>query len=236
MVDLSNAFTFAEIARELASQRTLDETLQRVVDLAPRTIDGCDSATISFVHRGGKISSPAFSDALAKDADELQYQVGEGPCLNAIRDRETHLVDDLGEEERWPKFREGALELGIRSMLTFRLFLEHDTLGALNLYSRRAHAFDDDAVTIGTIFASHSAVALKTAISEAGYEAAIQSRDVIGQAKGIIMERKGLSADAAFDLLREISQRENRRVRDIADEITRSGEIPGGDSRAAAAG
>ncbi|MDQ3932679.1 MAG: GAF and ANTAR domain-containing protein, partial [Actinomycetota bacterium] len=227
VVDLSNAVAFAEIARELASPRSLDETLQRAVDFAARTIDGCDSATISFVHRGGKISSPAFSDPFGRDADALQYEVGEGPCLTAIREHKTHLVDDLGEEERWPKFRERALELGVRSMLTFRLFLEHDTLGALNLYSRRSHAFDDDAVTVGTIFASHSAVALKAAISEAGQEAAIQSRDVIGQAKGIIMERQGLSADAAFNLLREISQRENRRIRDLADEIARTGEIPG---------
>ncbi|MFN2556877.1 MAG: GAF and ANTAR domain-containing protein [Nitriliruptorales bacterium] len=226
-----DAATFATIARELASRRTLDETLQQTVDLAVKVIEGCDSATISFIHRGGKISSPAFSSQLAKDGDELQYEVGEGPCLGAIREQETHLVDDLNKEERWPRFRERALELGVASILTFRLFIEQDTMGALNLYSRQAQAFDDDAITIGTIFASHAAIALKAAISEAGHEVAIKSRDVIGQAKGIIMERQGLNADRAFDLLREISQRENRRVRDIADEIARTGEIPGGDSR-----
>lgn len=234
MVDRPDAATFADLARELASLRSLDETLQRAVDLAVRTVEGCDSSTISFVHRGGKILSPAFSGQLAKDADELQYEVGEGPCLHAIREQETYLVDDLKEEERWPKFRERALALGVASMITFRLFVERETIGALNLYSRQPHAFDDEAVKLGTIFASHSAVALKAAISEAGHEAAIQSRDVIGQAKGIIMERQGLSADDAFDLLREISQGENRRLRDIADEIARTRAIPGGASRARA--
>ncbi len=227
-----DAGRFAEIARELASRRTLDEALQHAVDLATEVIEDCDSATISFVHRGGRISSPAFSGRLAKDADAIQYEVGEGPCLGAIREQETHLIEDLEEEERWPRFRERALELGVASILTFRLFIEGDTMGALNLYSRRARAFDDEALAVGTIFASHASVALKAAISEAGHEAAIRSRDVIGQAKGIIMERQGLSADEAFDLLREISQRENRRVRDIADEIARTGEIPGGESRA----
>ncbi len=228
----SVAARFAEIARELASRRSLDETLQRVVDLAAEEVEGCASATISFIQRGGRISSPAFSSRLSKDADEMQYEVGEGPCLDAIQEQETVKVDDLNNEERWPKFRERALELGVASILTFRLFVEEDTIGALNLYSHEAHAFDEEAVTLGTIFASHSSVALKSAISEAGHEAAIRSRDVIGQAKGIIMERQGLHADGAFDLLREISQRENRRVRDIADEIARTGEIPGGHSRA----
>ncbi len=228
MVDRSEAARFAEIARELASARTLDETLQRVVDLACEVIEGCASATISFIHRGGKISSPAFAGGLAREADELQYRLGEGPCLEAIRAHETFRIDDMDEEARWPRFRERVLELGVSSMVTFRLFHDEDTMGALNLYSREPRAFDEESEAVGSIFASHAAVALKAAISEAGDKEALASRDVIGQAKGVIMERHGVSAQAAFNVLRAMSQRKNRRIRDIAQEIVRTAQLPAG--------
>ncbi len=228
VIDRYEAHMFAEIARELASARTLDETLQGVVDLACDVIEGCTSATISFIHRGGKISSPAFSGRLAKDADMLQYEVGEGPCLQAIREHETYRIDDMEEEERWPRFTERVQELGVASMLTFRLFHGRDTMGALNLYSQQPQAFDDEAEAFGTVFASHAAVALKSAISEAGDKEALESRDIIGQAKGILIERHGVSADVAFNVLRAASQRQNRRIRDIAEEIVRTAQLPEG--------
>lgn len=231
MDERSEAARFAEIARELASARTLDETLQRVVDLTCEVIEGCTSATISFIHRGGKISSPAFSGRLARDADQMQYEVGEGPCLEAISTHETFRIDGMEDEARWPQFRDRVLELGVKSMLTFRLFHEQDTMGALNLYSRESQAFDDESEAVGTIFASHAAVALKAAISEAGDKEALASRDSIGQAKGIIIERHGVSPEAAFNVLRTMSQRQNRRIRDIAAEIVRTAQPPGGTSQ-----
>ncbi|MFA9446071.1 ANTAR domain-containing protein [Egicoccus sp. AB-alg6-2] len=111
-------------------------------------------------------------------------------------------------------------------MISFRLFLEGDTLGALNFYSATAHAFGARSRLLGQVFASHAAVAMKASIAEVGLHAALESRDVIGQAKGILMAREALTSQAAFDRLRDVSQRRNVALRELAEEATRTGESP----------
>lgn len=217
----------AQIARELASAGSLDVTLQRTVDLAEAYIAPCDGATIMFVGPGGDISTPASSSRLAYLADRAQMEVDEGPCLSAIREHETFLVRDFHAEERWPRFRERADELGIRSFMAFRLFVEQDTIGSLDLYATAPHAFDERATALGQVFAAHAAVALRASIEEAGLEDALRTRDVIGQAKGVLMERRRCTASEAFDMLRELSQRQNRKLHDVARGIAETGELPG---------
>jgi GAF domain-containing protein len=216
----------AEIARRLAEADDLDELLQRVVTLGEAYIDGCQGVSLMLVRKGGVISSPAYSSRVAYDSDQVQYATNEGPCLEAIREHHTVLIDDLETDERWPRYRDEALALGVRSMVSFRLFLLGDTMGALDFYSSRPHAFDERSRLLGQVFASHAAVALKAAISEAGTEAALRTRDVIGQAKGVLMSREGLTAMEAFEQLRARSQQLNRPVRELAVEVAETGELP----------
>src|SRR3954454_4363414 len=135
-----------------------------MVELAVSTISGCDHAGVSIVERNGEIDTPAASDDVPRQVDALQYETDEGPCLDAISAHAVFHTDDLGAERRWPKFSSRTTrETGFRSMLSFRLFVEQGTLGALNLYSKRTSAFDDDSLRIGEVFAAHAAVGLEGA-------------------------------------------------------------------------
>ncbi|MDP9070733.1 MAG: GAF and ANTAR domain-containing protein [Actinomycetota bacterium] len=214
------AETFAEIARDLLSADSVEGTLQRIVDRAVETIEGCDHAGVSLVQPKG-ISTPAASDEVPPGVDAIQYETDEGPCIDAIKEHEVFRAPDLlEEEERWPKFASRVTaETGVRSMLSFRLFDEAHTLGALNLYSKEVGAFDDAAQAIGAVFAAHAAVALSSAQREEHLEKALESRDVIGQAKGILMARQDVTSDEAFDMLRRASQRLNVKLREVATQL-----------------
>ena len=222
------ADAFAEMARALLAEEDVQHTLQKICDLAVETIDGCDHAGISFL-KGRKVETPAASDDVPRQVDAIQYEVGEGPCLDAIREHEVFQTGDLGHESRWPQFASRAQrETGITSMLCFRLFVEGDTLGALNLHSKAATAFGGESRTVGLVFAAHAAIALSSAIHDEQMEEALQSRDLIGQAKGILMAREGITADQAFDMLRRASQRLNVKLRDVAGGIVDRSAAPAG--------
>ena len=214
------AETFAAVARSLLDEDDVQSTLNRITTLAVDTIDGCDHAGISLVE-GRKISTPAASDEVPVLVDAVQYETDEGPCLDAIREHETFRTGDLATEDRWPKFsRRAAEESGVVSVLSFRLFADTDTMGALNLYAKHRDAFDDEAVAVGSVFATHAAVALAGAQQDEQMQKALQGRDVIGQAKGILMAQQGVSADEAFDILRRASQRMNIKLRELAERVT----------------
>ena len=214
------------MALELAEPDELQETMQRVVDLAEEVLERCDGVSLMLIGRGGRIETPASSSQAAYDSDMAQYETGEGPCLNAIRDEHTVLMNDLEDDERWPAYRAKALELGVRSMLSVRLFANEDSMGALDLYSKQPDAFDQRSQVIAQVFATHASIAVKAALTIAGLETVISSRDVIGQAKGIIMSSRKVTADMAFELLRTRSQQRNQPVRELARKITETGEIP----------
>lgn len=215
----------AEIARRLAEADDLDETLQRVVDLAMGYIDQCDGATMMLV-RGDRVTTPASTGMDAHGADLAQYRTGEGPCLTAMREHEVVVILDVQVDDRWPQWRAEVTALGWASMIGLRLFIAEQTMGALNLYSRTAGAFDERAQALARFFASLAAVAMKAAISEAGLQQALESRDVIGQAKGVLMERRQLSGEQAFEHLRQMSSHHEVKVREIARQITETGELP----------
>jgi hypothetical protein len=223
------ASQFAAVARALASEANVEATLQRVVEIARLIVPGCHHAGITVLHRG-KPETPAATDEISAAVDLVQYETGEGPCLSAILEQDTFRTGDLAEESRWPKFSRPAVErTGVRSVLAYRLFTEGDTLGALNLYSREADAFDDDAVAIGTILAAHAALAYARARDReqiSGLEQAVASNRSIGMAIGILMAIRRIGQDEAFVLLRTVSQRTNRKLRAIADEVVHTGQLP----------
>lgn len=220
--DTSVAETFAEVARLLLAERGVERTLAKVCELAVETIDGCDHAGVSLVE-GRMVNTVGANDEVPAMVDSIQYEVDQGPCVDAIRDHEVFQADNLGDETRWPKFAERAAgETGVASMLSHRLFAEEDTMGALNLYSRRPAAFDEEARALASVFAAHAAVALVAARREEQFHEALASRDLIGQAKGILMARQGISSEQAFDALRRASQRLNIKLREVAQRVLTS--------------
>lgn len=214
------------IALALSEAETLQETLQGIVDLGEELLEHCDGVSLMLISKGGKIDTPAYSSQAAHDSDMAQYATQEGPCLDAIKDQRTVVMDDLETDERWPDYRARALELGVRSMISFRLYVTEDSMGGLDMYSRRPNAFDHRSQLIGQVFAAQASVAMKAALIEAGLETAIQSRDVIGQAKGIVMARGRMTANMAFEVLKRLSQQRQQKLREVAEEIVETGEIP----------
>jgi transcriptional regulator with GAF, ATPase, and Fis domain len=217
---------FSSIARLLSTHADLRTTLDRIVRMAAENLDACEFAGLSIVN-GRKISSPAATDPVPTILDAIQQEVDEGPCLDAIRQHEVFRTGDLAAETRWPRFAARAnAETGIRSVLALRLFVEEDTLGALNLYSSVNDAFDDTDVALGSVFAAHAGIALSSAQREHDLERKAQTRDVIGRAKGILTAQSHVSDEQAFDLLRRASQRLNIKLVDVAEQIV-AGSEPG---------
>lgn len=227
-----SAATFAAIARAVSGEPDVARTLQRIVHLAVDQVDGCDAAGILLVTN--RRIAGAWSDDDVRQLEEMECEVGEGPCLDATAQRAMFESADLRDQLAvWPTFAARAIDAGIRSMLAFRLFAAEDTLGALDLYGRGANAFDETARAFGAVFAAHAALALAGAQLHEhdlenvdGLRVALESRDVIGQAKGILMTTRGIEADAAFALLRSTSNQGNMKLRDVADHVVRTGTLP----------
>jgi GAF domain-containing protein len=214
------------IARTLQEEHgDVDHTLASITESAVHTVPGTDWASISLV-TGRRVDSRAPTTELAGQIDALQTDYDEGPCLDSLRNQETVRVEDFTEEVRWPRFAAEAARRGAGSLLSFQLFTDGDNLGALNLYAEHPHAFDADSETVGQVLAAHAAIALSAARQEQNLRRAIDKRDLIGQAKGILMERHRLTATQAFAVLVRASTHTNRKLFDIADELTTTGAMP----------
>jgi GAF domain-containing protein len=215
-----------DIARTIqADHGDVDKTLRAITVGARDCVPGADAVSVSFV-TGRQAYSRAATDELPQLVDELQSRLNEGPCLDALREQTTVRVDDVTTEGRWPGFAAEAARIGMGSSLSFQLFVEGDNLGALNIYSRTPRAFTQDSEAVGLVFASHAAIALAAARHEENLRRAVDHRDLIGQAKGILMERYRLTAAQAFELLVRASSHANRKLFDIADELTSTGSMP----------
>ena len=217
----------SRVARELQENHgDVESTLQAITAAAVVTVPGADECGISYVTGRRKVEPRAASSELLRRLDALQQELGQGPCLDTIWENTVVRVDDVRTDARWPAFAAEAAEQGIGSMLCFQLFVTGDQLGAMNLYSRRSQAFGSESEEIGQTFAGHAAVALAGAEHEAQLRAGMSSRDLIGQAKGILMERFRLTADQAFGVLSRVSQEMNRKLVDVAAELTETGALP----------
>ncbi|MFC8190990.1 GAF and ANTAR domain-containing protein [Cellulomonas sp. NPDC057328] len=188
-------------------------------------VSSAEVATITRVRGRRKVTTQATTGEQGRRLDELQERTGEGPCLDSLYEQQTVRVADLATETRWPHLAEHAERAGLRSVLCLQLFVEGDNLGALNLISGTPDAFDDDDEDVGLLFASHAAIAIADTEELAHVRTALASRDVIGQAMGILMERHKLTGDRAFAVLTRVSQDTNRRLRDVADELVATGQL-----------
>ena len=220
------ATRMAELAREIASPRSLNRVLAEVTTAAVELIPAADIAGVLLVKGGGDFESVADTDSLVAQLDKLQHDFGEGPCHDAALQHTIVRTDDLRKEPRWPQYAPAAVEHGVLSSLSFKLYTADRTAGALNLFSFRTDAWDTEAETIGSVFAAHAAAAIMAGSHGRQMQSALSTRDRIGQAKGIIMERYGVDEFRAFDLLRRLSQESQTKLIDVAQRVI---ETRGGD-------
>lgn len=222
----SFADQLADAARSMQGWSSTQLTLEKVVLVATEIIQGCDLVGISIVHND-RIDTPVGSNEALNRIDELQFVLKQGPCYDALRMHEIVHSRDLANDERWPRWGPMiAKEIGVVSIVSYRLYTTKDTLGAMNLYSTRPDAFDADDVNNGQALAAHVGVALAASQNVEQLEMAIGSRTVIGRAEGILMERFGISSDQAFAVLRRVSQHRNVKLNRIAEELVRTRETP----------
>jgi GAF domain-containing protein len=212
----------AETARALYQQSTGDTSavLDAIVKSAASEIPGAQHAGITVMTNGERIETGASTGPHAAAVDRIQQRLREGPCLTAVTDHHPIFVDDIATTCRWPSYqREVLAQTPIRAIMSFHMFTRHLTMGALNVYSERPNAFDDEARELGVIFATHAALAWDTARRDDQFRSALASRDMIGQAKGMLMERFAIDAVAAFHLLRKLSQETNTPLRQVAQQV-----------------
>jgi ANTAR domain/GAF domain len=213
----------ADAARELAREPSVVTTLERVVELCTDDVAGCDAAAISVVE-GGVIRTLAATDPVLFTLDQLQVELAEGPCIEARRSHEAAVSNDLTSDSRWPEWSGRAVdESGLRSLMSFGLFSSGDSAGALILYSRSVDGFDHEDLLEAQVLAAHASVALATQLKERQLHQALETRTVIGQATGILIERFGLTPDQAFAVMRRVSQHHNIKLHALADHLVQTG-------------
>jgi GAF domain-containing protein len=209
----------AELARASAAPRSVEEVLAGVTAAAMELIAGTDTAGVLLIGKGGKFETLAPTSELPYRLDELQMTFSEGPCVEAALDELIVRTEDFRSEERWPRYSAAAVELGVFSALSFKLYTADRTAGALNLFSFKPNAFDAQDETTGVVLAAHAAAAILASRQGEQLESALSTRDRIGQAKGIIMERFGVDDVQAFEMLRRLSQDSNTRLIDVAQRV-----------------
>jgi GAF domain-containing protein len=212
-------------ARRAEAEGSPGSVLDDIVRAAVELIPGAEEGSITVVTGRREVSSRHPRGGLPAQVDAVQMETGQGPCLDAAYEHQTVRVADMTVEDRWPEFACRAASLGAMSMLCLQLYVERDDLGALNLYSRRPGSFDDESEHVGLLFASHAAIAFAGAEKVRNLTIAVQRRDLIGQAKGILMERFKITSDQAFSILVSVSQNHNRKLFDVAEELTATGRI-----------
>lgn len=219
---------FAALTATLLNATSVAEILDRVVTAAHRLIPGADLVSVTLRSPDGRFYTPVETDPVASELDQVQYDTGEGPCLTASQPNGPGHVrsDDLATERAWPRFAPRAAERGFTAVLSTALLPDAQPPrlgGALNVYARDRGVLDQEAQDVALLLATHASLALagteavtQSQLREAQLRQAIESRDVIGQAKGILMQRRGISAEDAFDLLRRTSQDLNVKLVELA--------------------
>lgn len=219
------AASLGDLSSLLSGHEALEKTLVRVAALAVQAIPGAEGAGLTLLEKDRPQTVVATAD-FVREVDDIQYHLWEGPCVSAVSEGAPRTSGNLGGEAQWPKFGPRVGRLGVHSALSVPLLLPDRVLGALNVYARPRDAFDADAMRIGQAFAGPAAVSVSNAQMLAQAErlagqlaAALTSRAEIDQALGVLMSRSGLSAAAAFDRLRAMSQSQNVKLADVARDL-----------------
>jgi GAF domain-containing protein len=225
MLDPASWSTLDRLGRVLhVKEADLQGTLDAIVSTAVNTVDNAQYAGVNLFDRGRFIpQAVAGQPPLALDA--LQQRTGTGPCIDSSRDQVVLRVDDVASDERWPVYAALATSLGVASMLCVPLSVDELCLGSVSLYGIAPYGFEGHHEQLASLFATHAALALADAQRTEQLRQALASRDIIGQAKGILMERHRITAEAAFTMLTQDSQRTNRKLTVVARGLAETGQI-----------
>jgi transcriptional regulator with GAF, ATPase, and Fis domain len=213
-VQIADAIT--RVARAVNAPNDLPSQLDTIVAVARDSMPEIDHAGISVAHRDGTVETKAATGDLVHQLDQLQYSLGEGPCLHAIAAEPMVVVEQVWKETRWPRFINGARELGLRSQMGLRLYVDEHTRGGLNLYSTSCDTIDPETTHLAELFGSHAALAMGRAWTAENLNAALTSRTTIGIALGIVMERYGMDQDRAFRYLTRVASSSETKLREVA--------------------
>ena len=220
--------TVEQLVRRLrAFGDSSEDLLSQICVEAVRLVSTAQDAGVIVTARRGNMTTVCATGAAPRQLDELQMKLGTGPCLTAARKQIVVRMHDITADTRWPDFRRAATECDVGSMLCVPLFIDEQMLGTLSFYGAHADAFREGAEPIARLLATLSAVALADTFQRSRMERALRNRDLIGQAKGILMTRHGLQADAAFEMLRAHSQRTNSKLVAVAERVVETGAIDG---------
>lgn len=234
MTDFPDGFAALVVAlnTSMVNEESLEDTLGRVAYIACESPIGVDNAGVTL-QRAGSPATAAFHGAAALPLDEAQYEADDGPCLHAFRTGKTVALEEITAAKQWPHFVERATQLGVLSSLSLPLMVRTEIVGALNLYATHAVTFTEPRVHLAALFAEQAALAVTNAeIYWRTYEVtqnlavALENRERIGEAKGVLAASLGVTMNEAFDQLRRASQHRNVKLRDIADYVARTGELP----------
>jgi GAF domain-containing protein len=210
----------ADAARAMHHERTLDETLEAIVTAARNSVPGFDQVGISTVDKSRNPRTRAATGELVLTLDKVQYTLNEGPCVDILHDADMVVAPHLRHDQRWPRYIPEAVATGLRSQLAVKLCLDEEgTIGGLNFYSTTSDEVDSEAEALADLFATHAAIALGSAKQRETLNAALQSRKVIGQAIGMIMERYDMDENRSFAFLVRASSTSNIKLHDIALEL-----------------
>jgi GAF domain-containing protein len=212
------------IVQQMFSKADVEETLETVVNLAQRHF-GCDAVGVLLVADAGGLKAAAASDANGARAEALQLDHRQGPGIQAINRRQPVIATELRFDSRWRFWAPGAADLGFRSSLSLSL-ADGDTVGALNLYSRRASSFGSEDLVLAQLFAQQAAIAIAIAVEREQLLRAVDSRGLVGQAQGILMERHGVSAGQAMTVLQRYSTHLNQKLRTVAERVIHDRSLP----------
>ena len=225
MPDLDASF-FARLSQELMQQGPEDATLEAVVKRAVDVVPGCEMAGVSLRRKRKRVETVAATDDRVHHCDALQYELSEGPCLDAIWQGDTYLANDLRHDQRWPSWGPRVADRGMGAIIAVRIADARDAMGALNLYATEVGAFDRQALDVATTYGYHAANALTSAHLVEGLESSLRSRHAIGVAQGILMHRYDLTVDRSFTVMQRYSNHYNVRLADLADQVIELQDLP----------
>ncbi|MEA2509636.1 MAG: hypothetical protein QOG21_1718 [Actinomycetota bacterium] len=211
------------LSRLVTANETVESTVGRIAQLSVLAIDSANECGISLV-KGKNIQTVAVTSEVGETIDALQIETGQGPCMSSIETQATFYIPDMARDTTWPAFSaRAAAETGISSLLGHVLEVGGGALGAMNLMSYQTDAFDEDAIAAAAVFAAQAGVALSNALTHEKsaqkveqLEEGIRTRQVIGQAVGIVMATRHLNAEDAFEILKTISQHTNVKLKQVA--------------------
>ncbi|NED99343.1 GAF and ANTAR domain-containing protein [Phytoactinopolyspora halotolerans] len=224
-VSSDEALALAELAKNLADVPVLDRTVERVVRCATE-LTAAEDGSVVLVRGAQRLEPLGASDEAAEQADAWQDRLHEGPCVSAAREHRSFLVRDVMQDDRWPRWGPIAADLGVRGAVSTCLSTRRRTVGMLNLYTSYPDRLDDADAARAQAVADHAAVAIDNMREESDLRRAMETRNVIGQAQGLLMERYELDARRAFEVLRRYSQDTNVKLRDVAEQLVETRKLP----------